>query len=81
VTYFQEQAETLSQQGAEGFIQLTPERNHLVQLVKECGDRQDWERISSLAWAVDNFLDRQGHGLDREIVWATALSTARSLNN
>jgi len=56
VTHYEAWAREQSQQGREGFRRLDGERGHIMRLQAECVDRQDWQRASRLAWAMDNYL-------------------------
>jgi len=50
----------------------------VVRLAAEAGfDTHTWQ----LTWALDTFLDRQGHWHDLTTAWQTALSAARKLND
>jgi tetratricopeptide (TPR) repeat protein len=80
-TYYTTLAETESAKGLEGYARLDTERAHLVRALAGCVERKDWAAVRSMVWAVDDYLDIQGHWTERLQALETGLEAAKALGD
>lgn len=66
--------------GPEGYVRLDISRPHIMKILNECLQWEDWEAAYSLAAAVEDYLDRQGYWSERVIVNEIGLITAWQLD-
>lgn len=77
--YYTALAWNQSAQGSEGYAQLDLERPHLMRVLSECVELQDWEAAYGLAAAIEDYLDRQNYGAERVIANEVGLMAAWQL--
>ncbi|MCP4701171.1 MAG: tetratricopeptide repeat protein [Gammaproteobacteria bacterium] len=70
-------AKTESAKGLEGYHRLDEERAHLLRLLDGCAERQEWKAVRHLVWAVDDYLDIQGHWMERRQTLETGIEAAK----
>lgn len=68
-------------QGIEGYAALDVERPHLMDVLVKCESQQEWTRVKDLVWAIDEYLDLQGHWTQRYLALQAGLAAARALNS
>jgi tetratricopeptide (TPR) repeat protein len=68
-----------SKLGPDGDAQLDADRPHLMRLLAECIEWEDWEAAYGLATAIEDYLDRQGYWTERVIANETGLVAAWQL--
>jgi len=81
VKYYETFAEEQSEKGIEGYARLDPERPHILRIIKGCAERKDWQEVSTLVWAVEDYLDIRGYGIDRVVALETGVVAARELKD
>ncbi len=81
VTYTVRLAESETKKGLEGYRHLDEERPHMMRLLRSLVDRSEWAMAERLAWAIEDYLDIQGHWTERLIVNETGLQVARKQGN
>lgn len=64
--------------GSTGYALLDAQRDHILAVQSACDKAELWEEVRSLAWAIDNYLDLQGHWAERVALLETGLQAARS---
>jgi tetratricopeptide (TPR) repeat protein len=69
------------ERGLPGYGALDAERAHVMAVLAGCVAEQDWERARSLAWAVEDYLDIQGHWTERVSAIEAGLAAARALEH
>jgi tetratricopeptide (TPR) repeat protein len=74
-------AKAESEKGLEGFARLNSERAHMMQVLRECEAHEDWEHVSQLAWALDNYLDLSGYWTEWVAALRAGLASARALDD
>ena len=79
--YCNESARAQCEQGLEGYRRLDGERPHIVKVLKKCMVLKAWQAARDLAWAVEDYLDVQGHSTARLLVSQTGLDAARRLED
>ncbi|MDY6875891.1 MAG: tetratricopeptide repeat protein [Chloroflexota bacterium] len=79
--YYTALAEQRSALGLLGYAVLDAERPHLMAILAGCVTAQDWDGAQSLAWAVDGYLDIQGHWTERVTAIEAGLAAARALDH
>ena len=79
VSYYTQLADEQSQQGPTGYAILDAERPHFLRLLDTCLASQDWEAVKTLVWAIDNYLDIQGHWTERVTFLEAGLVAERAL--
>jgi tetratricopeptide (TPR) repeat protein len=80
-TYYTALAWRQSALGAEGYERLDAERPHLLKILGESLERKDWEAAHGLAAAIEDYLDRQGHLVERVIANEAGLIAAWQLGH
>lgn len=65
--------------GLDGYARLDAERPHLIAVLTSCIGRGDWESAHSLAAAIEDYLDLQGHWTERVIANQAGLTASRKL--
>jgi tetratricopeptide (TPR) repeat protein len=65
--------------GPEGYAVLDANRPHIMKILTECLQWEDWEAAYSLAAAIEDYLDRQGYWSERVIANEVGLITAWQL--
>ncbi len=65
--------------GLEGYARLNDERPHLMAVLETCVNREAWEAARSLAWAVEDYLDMQGHWTERVTLIEAGFKSAQAL--
>jgi tetratricopeptide (TPR) repeat protein len=76
-TYVREQREL----GLEGYAALDAERSHVMAVLGACEICQEWTGARDLAWAVDSYLNIQGHWTERVTAIQAGLAAARALDH
>ena len=54
-----------SDKGPMGFARLDEERPHIMQLIRVCEKKEEWEVVNDLVWSIKEYLDYQGYSVDR----------------
>ncbi len=70
-------ARDLSGQGLAGYWALDGHRPHLLALMERCHDAQAWKTLSSLVWAVKDYLDIRGYTSERVTVLGLGVLAAQ----
>ena len=78
--YYDALAREQREKGLEGYRRLDAERGHLMRVLAGCEEGERWEAARRLVWAVDGYLDIQGHWTDRATALEVGVKAARSLN-
>jgi len=78
-TFFVSHVWEQSKLGPEGYALLEIDRPHLMTLLTECLEAEDWEAAYSLATAVEDYLDRRGYWTERVIANEAGLIAAWQL--
>jgi tetratricopeptide (TPR) repeat protein len=79
--YYTTLAREQSALGLPGYALLDAERPHLMAILGACVTVQDWDGAESLAWAMDDYLDIQGHWTERVTAIEAGLAAARALGH
>ena len=79
--YYTALAEEQTALGLPGYAILDPERPHLMAILAGCVAAENWDEAESLAWAVDGYLDIQGHSTERVTAIEAGLAAARALDH
>jgi len=79
--YYTQLAETESEKGLAGYRQLDAERGHLMRVLAGCVERESWEAARSLVWAVEDYLDMQGHWTERVTALEMGVKAAQGLGH
>ena len=64
--------------GPAGYAVLDLERPHIMAILSACVATQHWEQARSLVWAIDDYLDLQGHWTEWVIALNAGLTAARA---
>lgn len=64
-THYTSFAKIQSQNGVDGYKQLDSERAHILRVIEHCKEKEAWKTIIDLVEAIDTYLDRQGHWIER----------------
>jgi tetratricopeptide (TPR) repeat protein len=67
-----------TKQGLPGYGLLDAHRDHILAIQSACNKVGLWEEVRSLAWAVKDYLDLQGHSGERVALLLMGLEAARS---
>ena len=78
-TYFVALAWEQTMLGPEGYAKLDANRPHLMRVLAECLEWEDWEAAYGLASAIEDYLDRQGYWAERVIANEIGLMAAWQL--
>jgi len=70
-----------SEQGSIGYKILEPEQAHILAVLVGCVEQKKWEHVQNLAWAVDDYLNKQGYWTERIRANEYGLSAARALGD
>ena len=65
--------------GREGYARLDADRAHIMRILSECVELEDWEAAYGLAAAVEDYLDRQEYWAERVIANEVGLMAAWQL--
>ncbi|MBN1482773.1 tetratricopeptide repeat protein [candidate division KSB1 bacterium] len=76
-TYYNDFAREQRKKGLPGYALLDAQRGHFMQVLGRCVQMGELEAAGQLAWAVEDYLDVQGHLAERIIVNETGLQIAR----
>ncbi len=74
-------AERHSDHGPQGYAHLDPDRVHILQTLTACRDRRLWEPVRKLVWAIDDYLNIQGHWAERCKTLHAGVDAARGLED
>jgi tetratricopeptide (TPR) repeat protein len=66
-----------SAEGVKGYARLDGERAHCLRLMESCLANELWKKVKALDEAIWEYLDRQGHWIDRLTALEMALTAAR----
>ncbi|XOF33822.1 MAG: tetratricopeptide repeat protein [Candidatus Electrothrix sp. YB6] len=75
--YYIDWCKEQSAAGVPGYARMDDERAHCLRLIKSCLDRELWEAVKGLVWAIDIYLDRQGWWTEELAAWEMGLTAAR----
>ena len=64
--------------GLAGYVRLDSQRDHILAVQSACNKSGLWNEARSLAWALEDYLDMQGHWQERVALVQTGLEAARS---
>ncbi|MCP4542517.1 MAG: ATP-binding protein [Chloroflexi bacterium] len=64
-SYYTKSTETEVEKGLEGYQQLNTCRPHLMSVLDQCARNEQWQMAKNLAWAMDEYLEKQGHWTER----------------
>jgi tetratricopeptide (TPR) repeat protein len=78
-TYYTKLVKEQSKLGPQGYASLDIERAHIVTILGGCIKWQAWETARNLAWAMERYLDLQGHWTDRIKAHEIGLEAARKM--
>lgn len=78
-SFFTALAWKCSSRGLEGHAQLDADRPHFMRILSKCLEHQEWDAAHGLAAAVEDYLDQQGHFVDRIIANEAGLVAAWQL--
>jgi tetratricopeptide (TPR) repeat protein len=65
--------------GREGFARLDADRAHIMRVLSEAVEQEDWEAAYGLAAAIEDYLDRQEYWAERVIANEVGLMAAWQL--
>ncbi|MDU9048282.1 MAG: tetratricopeptide repeat protein [Candidatus Electrothrix sp. Rat3] len=66
-----------SEAGLEGYARLDEERVHCLRLIESCLDRGLWKEVQGLVGEISEYLDRQGHWIEKLAAVEMNLTAAR----
>jgi tetratricopeptide (TPR) repeat protein len=78
-TYYMALAWEQSSLGREGFVRLDADRAHIMRVLSEAVEQEDWEAAYGLAAAIEDYLDRQEYWAERVIANEVGLMAAWQL--
>jgi tetratricopeptide (TPR) repeat protein len=81
VDIYEQLARDLSSQGLTGYRALDPHRLHLLALMERCHAAESWDALSSLVWAVEEYLDIQGYATERIAILHLGIIAAQGRTN
>ncbi|MBN1887558.1 MAG: tetratricopeptide repeat protein, partial [Thermoflexales bacterium] len=64
--------------GLEGFARLNEERTHILAIQRACLAAGQWNTVRGLTWAIEDYLDLQGHSTERRTTLEMGLQAARA---
>ena len=64
--------------GLAGYARLDAHRDHILAVQSACNRAGLWKEVRSLTWALEDYLDLQGHWQERVALVQTGLQAARS---
>jgi len=79
--YLNNFAREQSEKGLDGYVQIDPERAHILKIIKTCAERKNWQDVTALVWAVYNYLEIRGYGTDIIAALETGIIAARELKD
>jgi tetratricopeptide (TPR) repeat protein len=82
--YYDALAREQRERGLPGYRRLDIERSHIMRVLRTCTERDRWEAVDRLAWALTgegSFLRMQGYWTDLVTAIETGLAAAQNLNN
>lgn len=65
--------------GLDGYVKLDAERPHIMRILAACVEQEKWAAASSLAAAIEDYLDLQNHRTDRVTTNQIGLLATRQL--
>ena len=74
-------AKEAKDEGLSSFDELNIERPHLMKIVELLKAKSKWSALLELAGYIDNFLDLQGHWLDRMKVLTHCIEASRAIGD
>ncbi|MDM8524897.1 tetratricopeptide repeat protein, partial [Desulfococcaceae bacterium HSG8] len=79
--YYEAFAEEHREHGPEGYARLDGERAHIMKVLEGCGDRGEWQAVSDLVWAAEDYLDMQGYQTERLTALEAGVKAAQELGH
>jgi len=76
--YYDEFIGKETQLGPAGYATLDGQRDHILAVQSACNRARLWEVVRRITWAVEDYLDLQGHWTERIAVVQAGLEAARS---
>ncbi len=67
--------------GLEGYARLDVERAHLMAVLTNCVERENWEAGRGLVWVMDSYLDIRGYWTERKTAIKAGLAAVRVLRD
>jgi len=67
--------------GLEGYARLDPDRPHILQTLTACRDRQLWEPVRKLVWAIQSYLSVRGHWAECRAALHAGVDAAKALKD
>ena len=67
-----------TQLGLCGYVLLDGQRDHILAVQSACNKAGLWKAVRTLAWAIEDYLDLQGHWVERIAILQAGLVAARS---
>jgi len=64
--------------GLAGYALLDSQRDHILAVQLACYEAGLWEAVGAITWAIEDYLDLQGHWTERIAVIQAGLNAARS---
>ncbi len=64
--------------GLEGYALLDEERDHVLAVQSACNKAELWGAVRKITWAMEDYLDLQGHWEERVALLQAGLDAARS---
>lgn len=68
-----------SEKGSEGYKRLDAELPQLLKSLNDCKELRDWESVIRLVWAMQTYLEIQGHWTELTNVLEIGITAARKL--
>jgi tetratricopeptide (TPR) repeat protein len=79
--YYVAFADKQSQQGLAGYARLDAEREHTMRVLVGCIEQERWAVAIDLVWALDGYLDFQGHIVENQAALECGVIAARQLGD
>lgn len=76
--YYASFAQEQSKLGLAGYASLDLQRSHILAVQSACLAKSEWEAVRSLTWAINDYLDMQGHWTERAAAVEAGLEAARA---
>jgi hypothetical protein len=76
--YYNQFGRKYTKLGPSGYVILDGQRDHMLAVQAACKMAGLWGAVRTLTWAIEDYVDMQGHGTERVAVVQAGLDAARS---